>query len=144
MEAFAMSKTKWLLSITLAVMILVLLAACAGASPSPALDGTSWKLVSMGDRAPIPGTTITINFTDGQVSGASGCNHYGGEYQARGDEITFSNLTPTTEMACLEDVAAQEASYLDFLAAAQSFQLTDGQLLIFGPDGAALTFVPQE
>ena len=132
--------------IALASILILPLTACGGgnsASGDP-LDGTSWELMAYRKTRPIPGTTITAIFEDGQVSGSAGCNSYSGSYQVSGDAITVGP-TAITEMACLEPEGAmeQEMTFMDLLTNAQTFQLTDEQLQIFRADGEALTFVSQ-
>ncbi|MCK4977502.1 MAG: META domain-containing protein, partial [Anaerolineales bacterium] len=80
--------------IPLAGMILLFLAACAGASTgaSDPLDGTSWELWAFRKTKPIPGTTFTVTFEDGQVRGSAGCNSYGGSYQIDGDRIFVGEM----------------------------------------------------
>jgi heat shock protein HslJ len=131
----------------LAALVLLSLTACggAGSAAGDALDGTSWDLMAYRKSKPIPGTTITATFEDGQLRGSAGCNTYFGSYQVDGDVINVGQLG-MTEMACLEPdgVMDQELMYLDFLGDARIFHFSNGQLQIFRPDGEALTFVPQE
>ena len=129
-------------SILLALLIgiaLLALTACGGASK--ALDGTSWTLVSFGTNTPIEGTTVTVKFADGEISGSTGCNQYGGTYEENGDSLTLSEMF-MTEMACVEPdgVMTQESVYLQMLGGAESFVLSDGQLQIITIDGDVLTF----
>jgi heat shock protein HslJ len=51
-----------------------------------------------------------------------------------------------TEMYCMEPegVMEQESLYLEMLGNAESFELSEGQLMIFMADGETLTFVPAE
>lgn len=128
-------------------MTILALAACSGpgSTTSDPLDGTSWVLMAYRKTRPIPGTTITAVFEDGQVHGSAGCNSYGGSYQVSGDTVTVSEIA-FTEMACMEPegVMDQETTFLEFLGTARTFRLVDGQLQILRSDGEALTFVPQE
>ena len=132
---------------TLVGTLLLALTACAAAGPGSGdtLDGTSWELVSYGETKPIPGTTITAAFEDGEMNGSAGCNTYFGSYQVSGDKIRVGDMA-MTEMACLEPEGAmeQELVFAELMRGAQSFRLADGQLEIFGADGEALTFVPRE
>ena len=138
-----------LMTVVMAALLgmLLLVGACAGAGPGSgdALDGTSWALVSYGETRPIPGTTITAKFADGQLRGSAGCNSYFGSYQVSGDKIRVGDMA-MTEMACLEPagVMEQELVFAQLMRDAQSFRLVDGQLQIFRPDGETLTFAPQE
>ena len=133
-------------SLILLTMTILALAACSGpgSATSDPLDGTSWVLIAYRKTRPIPGTTITAIFEDGQVRGSAGCNSYGGSYQVSGDTIAVSEIS-FTEMACLEPegVMDQETTFLEFLGDARTFRLGDGQLQILRSDGEALTFVPQ-
>jgi heat shock protein HslJ len=130
--------------ILFATGVLVSLVACAlpGVPSGDPLEGTSWRLVTLGGAGLIPGTQITAKFEDGQVGG-SACNSYGGSYRVSGDKITLSNLH-MTEMACMEPqgIMEQERKYLEFLGMAQTYQVSSGQLFIFASGGVILTFVP--
>jgi heat shock protein HslJ len=131
--------------VALAGIVILALAACRGAdsAASDPLDGTSWVLTAYRKTRPIPETTITATFEDGQVRGSAGCNSYGGSYQVSGDAITVGAIA-ITEMACLEPEGAmdQELVFVEFLTDAQTFRFADGQLQVLRPDGEALTFVP--
>lgn len=106
----------------------LLVAACAGSTgstsgptdrassaPDP-LDGTSWFLQSL-DGEPIAADAgITLAFSEGSVSGSSGCNTYSGAYQLDGPSVTIGPLA-ATEMACAEPAKMTiEADYLESLA----------------------------
>jgi len=140
-------KTNQVVIVALAGVILLSAAACAAPGPaaSDPLDGTSWVLMAYRKTRPIPGTTITAIFEDGQVRGSAGCNSYGGSYQVSGDTIAVGEIA-CTEMACMEPegVMDQEMTFLEFLGNARTFRLLDGQLQMLRSDGEALTFVPQE
>jgi heat shock protein HslJ len=143
-------KTRYVTIVALAGVLILSLAACRGADSTPStsgdpLDGTSWVLTALGKTQPIPGTTLTATFGEGQVRGSAGCNSYGGPYQASGDTITVGGIA-ITEMACMEPagVMEQELAFVGLLGEAQTFRLGDGRLQIFRADGEALTFVPQD
>ena len=131
--------------LTLIGMPLLLLVACGGIDTGAGdpLDGTSWDLWAFRKSKPIPGTTFTATFEDGEVRGSSGCNSYAGSYQVEGDRISVGDVV-RTEMACLEPegLMEQESYLLAFLGDAQTFRLNDEQLQIFRSDGEALTFQP--
>jgi heat shock protein HslJ len=141
-------KMKHVATIAFAGVIILSLAACGGAdsATSDPLDGTSWVLMAYRKSRPIPETTITATFEDGQVRGSAGCNSYSGSYQVSDNTITVDEIA-ITEMACLEPegIMEQEMVFIEFIRDAQTFRSTDGQLQIFRSDGhEALTFVPQE
>ena len=128
-------------------MLVLALGACAVAVPGTgdALDGTSWELIAYGETKPIPGTSITAAFEDGQMSGSAGCNTYFGSYQVNGDTIRVGDMA-LTEMACLEPEGAmeQELVFAELMRGAQTFRLADDELEIFTADGEALAFVPRD
>jgi len=111
-------------------------------SPPP-LAGTTWVLTAYNDQQPISDRQPTLQFEAGQVSGTTGCNHYGGSYQANDSSIAFEGIF-STEMACEEPegIMEQESTYLEILAAAQSYQLAGGLLTIFAENDQTLTYQP--
>jgi len=135
---------KLINTLTALTWIAIMLVACGGTGGDP-LNGTTWELHSIGRYSPIPDSTTTISFENGQVSGRGGCNQFGGKYQISGDTITVEELY-MTEMACLspEGIMHQEQLFLQHLGDAQRFELADGQLQVFGSDGEALTFLRVE
>ena len=96
------------------------------------LDGTTWRLVDLGDgQAPLPATEITLQVDAGQISGSAGCNTYNAEVtsaEAAPQTITVGPIA-TTMMLCEEPVATQEATYLARL----------GGAVLWGYDGGLLT-----
>ncbi len=119
------------------------LSACAGGGTAASLENTSWQLVSLNGDSPVVNTAPSIAFEDGQVSGNSSCNTYGGEYKLKGDTIEFGMLM-STMMACADPAAMdQEQAFLAFLGSVERWELRDGTLLLFRADGDALVFEPQ-
>lgn len=108
------------------------------------LQGTSWELLAIGQEQPIPGTTITATFENGQLRGSTGCNSYFGSYAIKGDQMIISEIG-MTEMACLDPqgVMDQELFFLQFLSDAQGFHRAEDELQIFRSDGASLNFRPR-
>jgi heat shock protein HslJ len=135
------------------MMTVFALAACAtigddiGPSYEGALVDKTWVLTSFdveGElKAILEGTQITTVFIPDEavVRGSSGCNHYFGDYEVTGSELTISNLA-STEMACLtpEGVMEQEQLFLSVLAAADNFQIQEQQLTIFSADDQILEY----
>ncbi len=134
-----------LYALTMMIVILISLAACGGIGDGGEidLDGTSWELFAYRKTSPIESAKPTLRFEGGQVSGNASCNSYGGDYQVKGDQITFGALF-MTEMFCTdpEGIMDQESIYLQMLGSAERFELSSSQLVLFMPDGETLTFVP--
>ncbi|MFA9491108.1 MAG: META domain-containing protein [Anaerolineales bacterium] len=133
-------------SITLLWLVCVALLTTAGCqsvegSKTPTLDGSNWELFAYGKTKPILGTTITANFSDGEIRGTAGCNSYFGSYTTDGMGIEFGELG-WTAMACLNPpgVMEQETLVMEFFMNAERFELEDGRLYIYRTDGEALTF----
>lgn len=122
----------------LLVAVAFVLGACSGSSTND-LAGTVWEVVSLSGSDLLPGTTITLEFTDEEVSGSAGCNHYGGSYQISGSNLTFSEIFQT-EMACPEPpgVLEQEGNYLAALNIADSFQVIGNRLELRTEEGGQL------
>ena len=101
------------------------------ATDQRSLTGIDWQLVSLGpvgaETAVVAGTIVTLKFAeDGRANGSTGCNSYGGSYEVRGDNITFSRIA-STRRACL-DQNANEQEHTGFvlqLIALPSFPIAD-------------------
>lgn len=111
------------------------------------LRGTEWRLVSLGPAGAeadiVAGTTVTLKFgEDGRATGSTGCNSYGGTYQIRGDNISFSRLI-STRRACLDQNAnQQEQRFISTLESANRFRLSANRLTILSDRGRnTLNFV---
>jgi len=134
--------TRWIL---LVFALGLILSACGAIEPEANLDGTAWKLVTYRKNAPIPGTTPTLAFEDGKVSGNASCNSFGGAYQVQGENIQFGELF-LTAMACMnpEGIMEQEVDYMQMLMQVTRFELKEGQLTLFFDAHETMVFVPAE
>ena len=130
-------------SLALTALLIILFSACSNLGDA-SLDGTSWELYAISKHRPIEGSTITISFEDGRVTGFSGCNSYGSTYQVNGSKITFE-IFESTLMACADPAMMdQETAFMQMLGNSQRFELADGQLLIYWSEHEALTFAPAD
>lgn len=122
-----------------------------GATMLPIFEGKTWKLAyySSEDGEEIqvlPGSKITAQFQNGQVTGNAGCNNYFGSYQVEGGTIRFTEIG-STEMFCgePEGVMEQETLFLQLLTTSASFDVAEDQLTIADNEGnAILVFTPTE
>jgi heat shock protein HslJ len=121
---------------------LLSLAACGVNTGTDPLEGTSWVLIEYDKLQSIEGTTLTVNFADGQIIGSSGCNSYYGNYEVNGKKISFSSIDPTA-MYCFEPegVMEQEQAFLEHLRDAKTFRISNSQLRIFNLNRKSLIFV---
>ncbi len=108
------------------------------------LTGQTWNLTAYNDSQPIAGHQPILQFEHEQVSGTTGCNHYGGMYQIEGDSIHFEGIY-STEMACLEPegLMNQERIYLELLGIADQFELSNGRLIFYAKSISILVFEAQ-
>ena len=60
--------------VSLAFLLIVLMACSAFPAANEPLEGTNWELYAYRKTRPIEGTTLTIVFEDGQIRGSAGCN----------------------------------------------------------------------
>jgi heat shock protein HslJ len=111
--------------------------------PADLLD-TRWRLVSMGESAPLEGASITLVFHDQNlVSGDVGCRGYVASYQAEGDDIGFPMLAMTGPSdPCAEEVLAQDAAYTTHLELVTTYRLGERTLEFFTAPGHVLRFEP--
>ena len=133
-------RTAWIVSGTATLFLLIILVLAVSSSDGD-LDGTDWmvdRLMVDGDETtPIDGTTMTIAFTDGMVSGSSGCNNYQGNYEVDGDGLILGPLA-ATQRFCDDPpgVSDQELVFLGLLGAVDSFSI-EGDELVLKADGTA-------
>lgn len=106
--------------------------------PGAALDGTSWVMNNA-----MRGTTVTLVFEEGTVSGSSGCNRYNASYATAAVEGPSTSISvggiSVTKKACTAEVMAQEKGYLDSIGSATSYTV-DSSTLILETGGGTLYF----
>ena len=121
----------------LRVSLAVLLVAAAmgfvvsGCSGAKSLDGTEWELTGWTVSSIDPvSVSITARFDDGQISGSSGVNIYGGPVKAGRGESFAAGPLAATEMAGSALEMRAESLYLTLLAQARFYQVTDTTLTL--------------
>lgn len=132
--------TRRAMWVALSLMLLAVpaLEGCAAEPAQPALNDTEWLLVEWGQpgnlHPALETGTVTLSFSGAsQVTGNAGCNAYGGSYtSSTSGTLSFRDLF-STEMYCTEPgVMQQEQGFLDALAAAERYEVSDGLLRISG------------
>jgi heat shock protein HslJ len=118
------------------------ISACSNSSTSTSLIG-KWKLTSYGPAdspsASVPDVDATIEFDkDGNVTGNSGCNGFGGTYEVKETQITFSQIVSTL-MACDDPRMSQETAVFQVLRADVEYKI-DGNTLTLTKDKMVLVF----
>jgi len=114
------------------------------ASAGAALEGVTVVADEVSGTYTIaPGSTITLTFTDGRVSGRAGCNSISGAYTVRGDVLSVSPQLMSTMMACDPALMDQDTWLTAFLSSSPTFTYADGTLtLTNGTDTLVLTPAP--
>lgn len=155
-----MRRTVGLWLVALIPVLLVMLAGCGGvssnaaqssptapAAPAGALQGSRWRLQSMGARGAeknVEGTApLLLQFeAGGKVSGSGGCNTFGGTYKVSGQNLTISELVSTLRACTDETIGEQESRYLKALQQVTRFTLAGDSLMIeYGEGQTVLNFV---
>lgn len=119
------------------------MSACSRGAKSPTLVGR-WKLASYG---PIDSSTpavadahANIEFgKDGNASGNSGCNGFGGTYKVKDTQIIFGPIVSTL-MACDDPRMSQENAVFQVLKDQVEYKI-DGNTLTLTRDKMKLVFV---
>ena len=109
---------------------------CAPATHAQLLD-TYWKLVELGNESIATPEGMreahVILASDGsRAHGHAGCNNFFGNFEARGDTLTFSALG-STMMACPEGMDTEQA-FLDVLGKTNRHQISGQFLTLFADD----------
>ena len=131
----------------LIAMVALALTGCdgLGAARRDPLANSSWTLVAYRKSRPIPGTTITATFAQGQIRGSAGCNSYACSYTLNEGNLSVGEIE-VTEMGCLEPagILDQEQAYLALLAQTQTYHIDDQGRLILSAGHESITFAPRE
>ncbi len=78
------------------------------------------------------GTTQSITFEAGKVSGFAGCNSFFGTYTQQGANLNFSSMG-STRKACEKNIMTSEAKFLSLLEKNRRFLISQ--------DGMRLTLI---
>lgn len=102
------------------------------------LDGTSWRLVELGENQPVADDIeIVLSFTGDQISGNGSCNNYTSDFTLSDDNpfiVTFGPIA-ATQMACADPAGSQESAYFSALDAATIWGYDVGNLVISYGEG---------
>jgi heat shock protein HslJ len=109
------------------------------AAPPATLTSTTWKLGWFDDTKGVwskvaEGSTITATFlNEGKVTGSGGCNGYSADYQLGSTPRIWFRRPDVPDRLCQtpNGVMSQESAYFTDLEWAETYSITNGQLLIF-------------
>lgn len=107
-----------------------------------ALEDTDWQASGIDNGKGGVQTTAythltTAVFSEGTISGSTGCNRYNGTYDIEGDQIVFGPAAATRKF-CAEPagIMEQEQQFLAALEQARTFQVTPGKLELRDESGS--------
>ncbi len=132
-----------------ACILVFSLSFCCGCIEEPAeitrdeLTGPAWILetymsVDGTMRPAIAAAPVSAEFSEGSVSGSSGCNQYHVAYLTDGESLTF-DMPVVTQMYCDEaDVMGQESRYLNLLGGVAGYTVSEDRLTLINPSGEAI------
>jgi len=96
--------------------------------------GTDWILSNT-----IPGTSISLVFANGGLSGFAGCNNYNATYTTTLAEGPTNSITigpiSSSQQACTPELMAQEQGYLASLQDASQYTISGSTLTLTTPTG---------
>jgi heat shock protein HslJ len=111
-----------------------------GGEPDALLAEGDWVVSEINGAGVIEGARIFLAFdpAERRVSGRGGCNSYGADYSVGGEGISFGAVT-STEMACPEDIMAQEGRFYAALSGSTQHAFDEmGALVLTGPQGSRI------
>jgi heat shock protein HslJ len=81
------------------------------------------------------GVTMTAEFSDGTVSGSTGCNSYNSPYEVDGQDITIGPFASTLAACGSPELDTQQNNFLAALELARTFEVAGDRLDLFREDG---------
>ncbi|NWN83954.1 MAG: META domain-containing protein [Halomonas sp.] len=136
------------LSLPVLLLSAMTLAGCAGfdaTSNGPMdepLENTYWKLEKVGDREAVAidearEAHLVLHAEDSRLAGSTGCNRMMGQFEHKGDRLSFDQVA-TTMMACPGEVMELERAFLEALDSVETWQVKGDSLALIGAEGEAL------
>ena len=115
---------------------------CGRAYPDArSLDGSEWRIASVGGVQVTLPRPATIAFTEDRVSGSTGCNRFTGGYTINAGRLSTPRLA-MTRMACTGDARAVEAAVTDLLnEPVVAYPMRDGSIRLVGTEGRSAILV---
>jgi heat shock protein HslJ len=136
---------KWLLTLLLAVFTATFGVSCtsvrhnavlsnaeAAFRKPPSLTGTEWLLTDLPGATVIATSKASFSVLEkGRAAGNASCNRFTAAVEIGGSTIKFGSVASTRMVCGDEALTAQESKFLEFLSAANRFEMSDPYLLVF-------------
>ncbi len=103
---------------------------CGGAILSPqTLEGTDWTIIRVREMDALSDRPANIAFSNGRISGTSGCNRFSGPYDVNTTALTLGPVA-ATKMACPGTAMEQETKLFAILKGTIGMTFRNGDTLI--------------
>jgi heat shock protein HslJ len=134
-----LSAVRTIGAIAAAILVLVPASSLAAEDTTDGLTGVDWQLTSIaidGSLEAVPeGVAATLRIEDGEASGSTGCNTFGGTVTVEGAALTFGTLSSTLRL-CEDPLGAVEGPYLEALPLVAAWSIgQDGSLSLTDGEG---------
>jgi heat shock protein HslJ len=129
---------------TVALTTTLLLTGCAS-TPAPTLPlGTPYQVEWIGERPLVDRSHLTVTLgADGRAYGHAGCNRWFSSYQAKGNQLSFSQAG-ATRMMCAPALMEQEQRFLQALGQVKRWEMGEnGELRLWYAEGQALRLLAE-
>lgn len=100
-------------------------------APTSGLDGLTFVTTSVTGHELVPDSEVVMTFEGEQLSVQAGCNTMFGRYTLEQDTLQVPMMAQT-QMACDEDLMAQDQWLIEFLEDGPQVGLADGTLTLTG------------
>lgn len=97
---------------------------------------TRWEVATLAGAPAVPGGDIT--FENGNVSGATACNLYGGTFATAGEDGLTITLGRMTRRGCSGEAMQRERALIEAFEATRRFRMSAEALVLLAADGKEL------
>jgi len=109
------------------------------AAPPPRIEGVTWKVTGYNNGrqavvSPLIGTTLTVSFADGSVTGNAGCNTFRAPYTREENRLTIGPVAATRKV-CKKNVMEQEREFLAAIESTTTWAVDRNMLDLHRADG---------
>ncbi|RBW49405.1 META domain-containing protein [Marinobacter sp. F3R11] len=111
-----------------------------GGDPYRLFRGAEWVVEDLAGAGIIDSSRMTIEFLgENRMAGLASCNRYGGQYEIKGEGVSFGGIF-STRMACAPALMAQEHRFLELMAKVTSAAIgRRGELVLTTSSGETIT-----
>jgi heat shock protein HslJ len=95
-------------------------------------------LTEVGGAPAVETAISTLTFTDGTITGNTGCNGFSTTYEETGSSMVIDPAIAATLMACDPPVMTQEASLFEAFANTAKFEISGSELQLMDDAGGTL------